>query len=62
MLRGLVTKNLLALIATIIFVVAALGEWPSSLRDDVRAGIPGGELRSELVGSPAADAAIAQSL
>jgi len=27
--------RLLALIATIIFVVAALGEWPDSLRNDV---------------------------
>ena len=35
MFRGLVTSRLLALIATIIFVLAALGEWPSSLRDDV---------------------------
>jgi hypothetical protein len=31
----MVTSRLLALIATIIFVVAALGEWPSNLRDDV---------------------------
>ena len=35
MFRGMGAGRLLALIATIILVVAAIGEWPSSLRDDV---------------------------
>ena len=29
--------RILALVATVIFVVAALGEWPESLADDVDA-------------------------
>jgi hypothetical protein len=33
--RGLGTGRLLALVAVVIFVLAALGSWPDSLRDDV---------------------------
>jgi hypothetical protein len=32
---ALSTGRLLALVAVIIFVIAALGKWPDSLRDDV---------------------------
>ena len=35
MRRSFSTSRILALVAAIIFVVAALGEWPESLRDDV---------------------------
>jgi hypothetical protein len=33
--KGMGTGRLLALVAVVIFVLAALGAWPDSLRDDV---------------------------
>lgn len=33
--KGMGTGRLLALVAAIIFVLAAIGSWPDSLRDDV---------------------------
>ena len=33
--KGMGTGRLLALVACIIFVLAAIGSWPNSLRDDV---------------------------
>jgi len=33
--KGMGTGRLLALVAVVIFVLAALGKWPTSLRDDV---------------------------
>lgn len=33
--KGMGTGRLLALVAVVIFVLAALGSWPDSLRDDV---------------------------
>jgi hypothetical protein len=33
--RGIGTGRLLALIAAVIFVLAAIGSWPDSLQDDV---------------------------
>ena len=33
--RGMGTGRLLALVAAVIFVLAAIGSWPDSLRDDV---------------------------
>ena len=33
--KGMGTGRLLAIVAAIIFVLAALGSWPDSLRDDI---------------------------
>ena len=33
--RGMGTGKLLALVACVIFVLAAIGSWPDSLQDDV---------------------------
>ena len=33
--KGMGTGRLLAIVAAIIFVLAAIGKWPTSLRDDV---------------------------
>lgn len=33
--RGMGTGRILALVAAVIFVLAALGSWPDSLQDDV---------------------------
>ena len=33
--KGIGTGRLLAIVAAIIFVLAAIGSWPDSLRDDV---------------------------
>jgi hypothetical protein len=33
--KGMGTGRLLAIVACIIFVLAAIGSWPDSLRDDI---------------------------
>ena len=33
--KGLGTGRLLAMVAAVIFLLAAIGSWPDSLRDDV---------------------------
>ena len=33
--KGMGTGRLLAIVAVVIFVLAAVGSWPNSLRDDV---------------------------